>query len=322
MENFDGKLDGTLQSHIPAFEINWDDAKKMVELIHKVEEVVYLQATFDVTNSENTVEVDLWYSTSLDLGLNLSTELAAMSLTYSVDHAKKPLFTPRIATFPCLNCAEEFKRENCMSEGVYCAYTPNFYKEYELEEKGVKMLGKDILIQAIREKCLHKLMSEEYGDEGDMFFTFFSYIQKCFAHDMPLSGDKVAQSFDACYDWSTVKIHDEERVDYVNQCVEESFATTGDYETDNAILHDDRAWALANHIKLHPNVAINNITYTNSTGEDLALAICAAYREAPDECELAWKLQSFGSDEQFNSYEGLVTPHSDEGLFSQSQESH
>ena len=184
------------------------------------------------------------------------------------------------------------------------------------------MLGKDILLQAIREKCLHKLMSEEYGDEGDMFFTFFSYIQKCFAHDMPLSGDKVAQSFDACYDWSTVKIHDEERVDYVNRCVEESFATTGEYETENAILHDDRAWAMANHIKLHPNVAINNITYTNSTGEDLALAICAAYREAPDECELAWKLQTFGSDDQFNSYEGLVTPHSDEGLFSQSRESH
>ena len=175
-----------------------------------------------------------------------------------------------------------------MSEGVYCAYTPNFYKEYKLEEKGVKMLGKDILLQAIREKCLHKLMSEEYHDEGDMFFTFFSYIGKCFAHEIPL--DATYQSFDACYDWSTVLIQNEERVDYINKCVDESFATTGQFETDNAILREDRSWAEANHIKLHPNVAINNITYTNSTGEDLALAICAAYREAPDECELAWKL--------------------------------
>ena len=168
--------------------------------------MVYAKATFDVTNRQNTVEVDLWYSTSLDLGMNLATELAAMSLTYSVDHAKKPLFTPRIATFRCLMCEKEFKEENCMSDGGYCAYTPNFYKEYELEKKGVKMTGKDVLLQAIREKCLHKLMSEEYGDEGDMFFTFFSYIEKCFAHNMPLDGAGTPNSFDACYDWSTVQI--------------------------------------------------------------------------------------------------------------------
>ena len=42
----------------------------MVDYIHKGEELVYMKATFDVTNSENTVEVDLWYSTSLNLGMN------------------------------------------------------------------------------------------------------------------------------------------------------------------------------------------------------------------------------------------------------------
>lgn len=82
----DGKLDGTLQTHIPAFEVSWYDAKKMVDLIAKTDEKIYLKATMDVTNSENTVEVDLWYSTSLDLGLNLSTELAAMSLSFTADH--------------------------------------------------------------------------------------------------------------------------------------------------------------------------------------------------------------------------------------------
>lgn len=28
---FDGKIDGLLQSHIPAFEIDWVDARKMVD---------------------------------------------------------------------------------------------------------------------------------------------------------------------------------------------------------------------------------------------------------------------------------------------------
>ena len=94
--------------HIPAFEIDWVDAKNMVDFIHKGEQVVYVKATFDVTNAANTVEVDLWYATSLDLGLNLSTELAAMSLSFAVDHTSKPLFTPRIATFTCMGCAEDF----------------------------------------------------------------------------------------------------------------------------------------------------------------------------------------------------------------------
>lgn len=33
----DIKLDGALQSHIPAFEIDWNDAKKLVEFILKGE---------------------------------------------------------------------------------------------------------------------------------------------------------------------------------------------------------------------------------------------------------------------------------------------
>lgn len=118
----------------------------MVDLIAKTDEKVYLKATMDVTNADNTVEVDLWYSTSLDLGLNLSTELAAMSLSFTADHQQKPLFTPRIATFACTTCNEDFKRQNCLSDGVYCGFTPAFYQEYNLESKGVSMTGKEVLI--------------------------------------------------------------------------------------------------------------------------------------------------------------------------------
>lgn len=107
---------------------------------------MYLKANMDVTNKGNTVEVDLWYSTSLDLGMNLSTELAAMSSSFTPTHASKPLFTPRIATYSCLGCTDEFKKQNCFSNGVYCSYTPNFYKEYDLETKGFSITGKEILL--------------------------------------------------------------------------------------------------------------------------------------------------------------------------------
>ena len=82
-------------------------------------------------------------------------------------------------------------------------------------------------------------------------------------------------------------------MNWLNQCVNDSFAVSGDLSTDNKILREDRQWALANHMHLHPAVTVNNMTHTNSTGQDLALAICSAYREAPDECELSWQVKGF-----------------------------
>ena len=292
----------------------------MVEFVHQGgDKVVYMKASFDVTNEANTVEVDLWYASSLDLGLNLSTELAAMSHSFTPDHADKPLFTPRIATYSCLGCTDDFKEANCMSNGVYCSYTPNFYKEYKLQEKGIHMTGKETLMQALREKCLHKIMSEKYKDEGDLFFTFFGYTGACFT-DMdvynPDSHIDHPKSFEECYDWSTVQIKGNEEVGTLNACVDDSFAISGDVETDNSILREDRQWANANHIKLHPSVTINNSTFTNSTSEDLAMAICNAYREAPDECELSWKIKGFGDEAK--KFDGLYTPHESDQLFEQS----
>ena len=57
------------------------------------------------------------------------------------------------------------------------------------------------------------------------------------------------------------------------------------------------------------------MTYTNSTGQDLALAICAAYREAPDECELSWKIKTTFSTEGAEKFEGLLTPHEKDKIY-------
>ena len=84
-------------------------------------------------------------------------------------------------------------------------------------------------------------------------------------------------------------------------------------------MKEDREWAMKNHVHLHPSVTVNNMTHTNSTGHDLAMSICSAYREAPDECELSWKLKSFMENAEF---EGLNTPLDGDQLFKQSQVSH
>ncbi len=73
------KLDereGNLLPHIPVFEISYADFK----LIEKQQ--VVLKADLTLSNPTNQVEVDLWYTSSLDLGLKLSDELAALSYSF------------------------------------------------------------------------------------------------------------------------------------------------------------------------------------------------------------------------------------------------
>ena len=69
----------------------------------------------------------------------------------------------------------------------------------------------------------------------------------------------------------------------------------GDLDSDNSILRQDRDWAIKNHVKLHPSITINNITYTGDAlnGVELEAAICDAYREAPDECQLAYEMRDY-----------------------------
>jgi hypothetical protein len=42
-----------------------------------------------------------------------------------------------------------------MSDGMYCAYTPKFFDEYTYKNPDFYLPGRQILMQALREKCLH-----------------------------------------------------------------------------------------------------------------------------------------------------------------------
>jgi len=98
----------------------------------------------------------------------------------------------------------------------------------------------------------------------------------------------------SCYDWSTVNIENNEEVGTLNECVDGSFMIRNNLESDNTILSEDMTWAQEHNLNYHPSVTINSITYKGEiTGQDLAMAICAAYKERPDECDLSWKIQTF-----------------------------
>mgnify|MGYP007009407763 CR=1 FL=1 len=88
----------------------------------------------DISHVDNKVEVDFWYATSLDLGLKLANEFAALAYSFGTDHNKKPLFTPRIATYACINCPEDVKQKNCVGNGRYCAFEPRFMEAFNLNQ--------------------------------------------------------------------------------------------------------------------------------------------------------------------------------------------
>ena len=93
-------------------------------------------------------------------------EFAAMSIDFGASHNNKPLFTPRIATYPCINCDEEFKSTHCVSNGEYCGFTPAFYQEYHLDNPDSKfrITGRQTIIQGLREKCLNRIMVDKWND--------------------------------------------------------------------------------------------------------------------------------------------------------------
>ena len=77
-------------------------------------------------------------------------------------------------------------------------------------------------------------------------------------------------------------------VKMVERCINTSFWTTGDLESNNTILLQDREWAYKHSIDYHPTVTINEFTYRGDISfVDLTEAICAAYEQRPDQCNLS-----------------------------------
>lgn len=68
--------------------------------------------------------------------------------------------------------------------------------------------------------------------------------------------------------------------------MDRSFERSGNKQSDNRILREDREWAKKLGIVLHPAISINNITYRGDiNGFDVFKAICAGFFDQPDICK-------------------------------------
>ena len=102
-----------------------------------------------------------------------------------------------------------------------------------------------------------------------MFFNYLYFIHMvCLKEDMDLT-DKCAELM-----MKEVKIP----IDKVNECMEDSFAETGDWDSYNPMLEEDREHINDQGIVMNPSLTINSHPYTDELkGEKVFRAICQAY---------------------------------------------
>jgi hypothetical protein len=130
---------------IPAMLISQKDGKILKDFLttqsKALSDQAALSAEFVMQNHDNVVKYEIWYTSSNDKALDFIKNFKDnhVSLSDSVQ------FQPRIVTWNCTNCDSDYKKKECFSGGKYCANN----------HKGTYIQGKDILMEDLREVCLH-----------------------------------------------------------------------------------------------------------------------------------------------------------------------
>ena len=111
---------------------------------------------------QSKVSYELWYTStndkSLDFIKNFEEENEALG--------SNVIFRPRLVTWSCTSCDAEFKRKECLSNGRYCA----------MNHKGTYIQGKDILMEDLREVCLHTQLQEI--DQEHLWWDYMKYVHR------------------------------------------------------------------------------------------------------------------------------------------------
>lgn len=90
---------------------------------------------------EDHPEVGIWYTSSNDKALDFIKNIG--EYLKPIIHSMN--FEPKFVHWHCKNCKDEFKTENCVSEGKYCAIQ---------SDKKHPLSGREIIMEDLREYCL------------------------------------------------------------------------------------------------------------------------------------------------------------------------
>ena len=213
----------------------------------------------------------------------------------------KALLDLHIHTFACPYCPEPIREENCLSNGQYCAFFPKVGdlaleisdpEDFEMDNRPKQSInsdvqaeftGRELLLASLHERCYHReIFSIIANGQQDNF-----NLEEKFIIAMIMRLSVCEDLFNSIGVFKKQCLLRLEKVPelirpLVSQCVEESFETQGDYESNNKLLQEDVAWTRQHHLDFHPSITINDFTYKGDIEfADIREAICAAYQERP-----------------------------------------
>lgn len=130
---------------IPSMLISYEDGQKLIDFMkesdQKTKDQISVIVEFKMTRPDNRVEYDIWYSSNNDLVLDFLQDFQDIDKQFG----QKVLMTPHFVYWECMNCGEDFIETNCFAGGRYCA-----------TDHGNKLKGKEIVLENLRQKCIHK----------------------------------------------------------------------------------------------------------------------------------------------------------------------
>lgn len=134
---------------IPSMLIGKAHGKILMDQAKLHKEPVTLSAEFVMKHPDNTVEMELWYSSANVLALDFIKEFDK----YMKDLQEYLDFTPRFVTWGCTACTKDFKQRECFSSGKYCAPNHGITNAAAIK-------GKQIISEDLRQSCLHTKLKD------------------------------------------------------------------------------------------------------------------------------------------------------------------
>ena len=86
-------------------------------------DVVMMNASLEIHNRKNDVEVGILLGSTLDLDADYLRSFTDIALESAQDR-QEGLIEFRLHTFACRNCPDFLKEEDCLSDGRFCAFFP------------------------------------------------------------------------------------------------------------------------------------------------------------------------------------------------------
>ena len=189
-------------------------------------------------------ELDFFYVPSSPL----THRFVKMAISVKRTLRSKVVLNPVIFTFS--SKSEEFIKNNCVSKGEFCAYDP--------DNEG-KLTGRDVMLEALRQKCIFKTHSEKFLEYLDLYFvSCLSQMSKSCSESLMKRLRIDSNSVQSCFDHSFSSLETEQ------------------VDNHNEILDQDRQVRKKLGVTEFPDFYINNIKYNGSMNiMDLLMSICS-----------------------------------------------